>query len=448
MPTIAIVPSDVTSKRMLARRLGARLTEAGHRVVMLVDEGDPDDAADGFEWHRIPIRCSTAGVRRPWRPIALWRASRDAAAMLDTAALAEVLVEVEPDLVIVDIEEWEALILALALPHRPPLAVLCSFFEVWPIAGLGPNDPGPPRGLADRARGTLRWPWMWLRMRAHDVKQLLVGGEIDRISTSRALARRVGIRRQFTSRQWLHPFAPRDLPMLVCNALELDIPHDPRPGVVHIGSLLEPVDVDALASVDDRELAAVIERARAESRPIVLCAFGTLATGERTALMQRLAGVARLRPEYQFVIGSTVEEHADEFSALPNVHVGGWIPQRAVLAFAAAAIVHTGNATLHECVAARVPMLVHPLGVNDQWRNAARVVRHGIGSIDGGDHDDAATLAARLDAVIADEAMRARIDALAELVTRYERDGVAVSAVDDLLSASGGHLSVAARSRP
>ena len=33
------------------------------------------------------------------------------------------------------------------------------------------------------------------------------------------------------------------------------------PSVVHIGSLLEPADADGLASIDDRELAAVIERA-------------------------------------------------------------------------------------------------------------------------------------------------------------------------------------------
>jgi hypothetical protein len=448
MPTIAIVPSDVTSKRMLARRLGARLTEAGHSVVMLVDQDDPDAPPDGVEWHRVPIRFRPGGDRHRWRPVALWRAGRDAAATLDTSAFADVVAEVDPDLLIVDIEEWEALVLALALADRPPMAVLCSFFDVWPIAGLGPDDPGPPGSRVDRVRAASRWPWMWSRMRAHDLKQLLVRGEPDRISVSRALARRLGVRRQLTMRQWLHPFAPRELPMLVCNALELDIPHRPRPGVVHIGSLLEPDGDDDVRSIDDRDLAAVLERARAEGRPVVLCAFGTLATGERTALMQRLAGVARLRPGYQFVVGSTVDAHAGEFRDLPNVHVAGWIPQRAVLAFAAAAIVHTGNATLHECVAARVPMLVHPLGVNDQWRNAARVVRHGIGSIDGGDRDDAATLASRLDAVMADDAMRGRIAALADRVMRYEREGVAVSTVEDLLRSSGDHLSVAARSRP
>jgi UDP:flavonoid glycosyltransferase YjiC (YdhE family) len=153
---------------------------------------------------------------------------------------------------------------------------------------------------------------------------------------------------------------------------------------VHIGSLLDPVESDAMAALAD-ELAAVVDRARAEGRPIVLCAFGTLGTGERTVLMRRIAGLARLRPSYQFVVGST--GHADEFDGLSNVYVADWIPQRALLTYAAAAFVHSGNATLHECVMARVPMLVHPFDVNDQPRNAARVIRHGIGVLDAGDDD-------------------------------------------------------------
>jgi UDP:flavonoid glycosyltransferase YjiC (YdhE family) len=437
MPTIVIVPSDVTSKRMLARRLGALLIEAGHRVVMLVDQGDQDDSVGEFERHLIPIRCRSARGGLRWRPVALWRAGRDAASTLDTSGLATVLDEVQPDLVIVDIEEWEAMILALALEDPPRLAVLCSFFEVWPIRGLGPNDAGPAKGFVGRSWGDLRWPRMWFRMRAYEMRQQLVRGEIDRIAVSRALARRLGVRRQLTSRQWMRPFVPSQRPMLVCNALELDIPHRPRRGVVHIGSLLEPVETDPLTAIDDPDLVGVIKGAVEDGRPIILCAFGTLQTGERADLMRRLADVARLRPEYQFVVASTVESHVEEFRDLPNVYAARWIPQRALLTVAAAAFVHTGNATLHECVAAGVPMLVHPLGGNDQWRNAARVVHHGIGTLDGDDRDGGVSLAAQLDAVIEDEGMRRRIDALAQQVTRYEREGVAVSAVEDLLRASG-----------
>jgi UDP:flavonoid glycosyltransferase YjiC (YdhE family) len=448
MSTIAIVPSDVTSKRMLAERLGKLLIEAGHRVVMLVDLEDPADAGEPFEQRRVPIRFSSGRLGFRWRPLGLWRANRDAASALDPSELATVLMEVEPDLIIIDIEEYEALILALAIPASPPLVVLCSFFEVWPIAGLGPNDPGPAGGVIGRVRGALLWSWMWFRLRVHDVKRQLVGGEIDRISVSRALARHLKVRRLFTGRQWLHPFAPRFLPMLVCNAVELDIPHEPRPGVIHIGSLLDPVESDAAAAIDDPGLADVIVRAREDGRLIVLCAFGTLTTGDRTALIRRIAGVARLRPDVQFVVGATVEGREAAFSELPNVYAGSWIPQRAVLTVADAALVHTGNATIHECVAARVPMVAHPFAVNDQQRNAARVVRHGIGALDGGDGDDAATLAARLDAVILDEAMSRRINDLAEHVTRYERDGVAVAAVEGLLRGARGHLIDPAHSRP
>ena len=282
MPTIAIVPSDVPSKRMLAERLGRLLVGAGHRVVMLVDVADGATEASTLEHRLVAMRSRPGPARHPRRPLGLRRARRNAATELDPADFAAVVAEVAPDLLIIDIEEYEALILALAVLVRPPIAVLCSFFEVWPIAGLGPNDPGPVGGPIERARGNLRWPWVWFRFRVYDVRQQLLSGEVDRISVSRVLARRLGVRRLFTARQWLHPFAPRSLPMLVCNALELDIPHDPRPGVVHIGSLLDPVAPDAVAAIEDHRLAAVVERARTRGRPFVVCAFGTLMTGDES----------------------------------------------------------------------------------------------------------------------------------------------------------------------
>lgn len=433
MRTIVIVPSDVPSKRMLADRLGNLLRDAGHRVVMLLDAGEAVAVATQFEQRHVPLRMHVDPVV-PWRPLSQWHACRSAASQLDPAALDSVLVELAPELVIIDIEEYEALILALASPTRPPVAVLCSFFEIWPISGLGPNDPGPVGGPIDRIRSNLRWPWMRFRFRVRVVRRQLVSGRVDRTSTSRMLAWRQHVRRQFTVRQWLRPFAPRSLPMIVCNALELDLPHNPRRGVVHVGSLLDPVEPDAVDAIADRRLALFVARSRSAGRPLVVCAFGTLATGNHEALVQRVAGLALCRPDVAFVVG--IDDSA--FAPLPNVYSSAWIPQRELLTVADAAFVHTGNATLHECVAAGVPMLVHPFAVNDQPRNAARVVRHGIGTLDDGRRGEAEWLAERLDEVLADHAMRRRISKLAEQVTRYEREGVAVAAIEDLIRSAVG----------
>lgn len=239
--------------------------------------------------------------------------------------------------------------------------------------------------------------------------------------------------------------------MLVCNAIELDIPHDARPGVVHIGSLLEPAGQDGRGAIDDPQLEAMVERARSNDRPVVVCVFGTLTIGDRDVLVDRVGGLARSRPGIDFVVGLSAEGREAELDELPNVVARSWLPQRALLAVADAAFVHTGNATLHECVVAGVPMLVRPLGVNDQQRNAARVVRHDLGVLDDGGTVE--TLAEQLDGLLDDNDSRRRLDELRDHVMRYERDGVAVAAIEHLVHADPtrapvGRVIGALRSRP
>ncbi len=425
MATVAIVPSDIASKRMMAERLGRQLAAAGHRVVLVLAPGD--DAADGIESTRGGLRVPTD--EQPRNPLGHWRANRRAAAVVDPGELTTALDEIAADLVIADIEEYESLLALLALASGPPTAVLCTFFDIWPITGIGPNDPGPPAGPLDRWRAHAAWWSTWTRMRLHDVKRLLAGRGLDRVAVARALAWRLGVRRRVTAREWLHPFAPIDLPMLVCNALELDIPHDPRPGVHHIGSLLDPLD-DRV----DAELSAVIAAARADDRPVVLSVSGTVRAAEPDPFHRRLADVAGLRPDVQFVVGGVTGDDRDVLAARPNVVTRLWLPQRELLALSDAAIVHSGNATLHECVVAGVPMLVYPYASNDQPRNAARVLRHRIGEVGDRAGDDASTIAERLDRVLQDGAMRSRVEAMTDPLLAYERNGVAVATVERLLA--------------
>lgn len=442
MSTIAIVPSDYESKRMLARRFARRLADAGHRVVFFLPADDHRRSEDtAFEQRVIALRTPAEAAGSPLRPLSRRRAVRRAAAAIDTNVLARALDDVGVDLVIVDIEEYEAVI-ALLSGRRHRTAVLCSFFEVWPIPGIGPDDPGPAGGAIDRVRATTAWWRLWAKMRVNEVRRELTGDQVDRIAVNRALAHRAGVRRRLTSRQWLRPFAPAELPMLVCNALELDVPHHPRPGVRHVGSLLEPV-----GSLAEGPLADGLEEAVAAGRPIVICVFGALLAAESSPLVDRIGEVADRRPGYEFVVGSANDDHAARLAGRPNVHVAGWLPQREVLALASAAIVHSGNATLHESVVARVPMLVYPFRYNDQPRNAARVVRHGIGEV-GDRGDDAATIADRLDRVMHDPAIRRRIEELAPHLERYEHDRTAVTAVEELLALPGPHVTGDGRRTP
>lgn len=447
MATIAIVPSDVPSKRMLATRLGERLAHAGHRVVVVVPPGDPaatsGSGAGAVEIVGAPMRPTPAAAGPRWRPIARSRATAAAARSVDLDALPRALDAAGADLAIVDVEEYEATIATLAADDAPPLVTLCSFFDPWPFPRVGPNDAGPRTGMFGRLRARLAWFTLRTRMRLFEVRQLLTAADVDRNAIARSLARRAGVGRQLTNRQWVHPFVARDHPMLVCNALELDVPHEPQADVHHIGSLLAPRDP---GDTDDPLVVAAAD-ACAAGRPVVVCSFGTVMAGTPSPLVDRLDDVARLRPDVEFFVATSDDVQQRTLGVHPNVHVAEWLPQRALLAHADAAIVHSGNATLHECVAAGVPVLVYPFTMNDQPRNAARVECHRIGAVGDRRTDDAATIARRLDGVLAGKGTRRRVAELAPAIERYEDDDVAVAVVETLLGNSG-HVSGGRRSRP
>lgn len=63
----------------------------------------------------------------------------------------------------------------------------------------------------------------------------------------------------------------------------------------------------------------------------------------------------------------------------PNVRCEQWVPQRDVLARAAAVVSHGGFGTIFGSLAAGVPTVVVPLFARDQFLNSARVTEAGVG---------------------------------------------------------------------
>ena len=428
---VAIVVSDVPSKRRMAARLARALERSGHRSLLVLSDGDEPEP--GLETLRGGLRVAVDD--RPRSPLEQRRAIRTAAdrvASIRDERLA-VIFGASPDLIVVDIEEYETLLALLATADRPPLASLCTFFDVFPSPGIGPNETVPLEGALRIPRSWLSWRWTWLRMRLHDVKRQVMARGTDRIAVSRRLARRWGVRRELTMRQWLHPFVPRRLPMLVTNALELDLPHTPRPGVHHIGSLVDPVEPVPVDEVEERMRAA-----RADGKVVVLCSFGTVRTDDEHSLVPRLVALARRRADLLLVLAGAGD---DELGAdVPsNLITQRWVDQRSLLRHADAAIVHTGNATLHECVLARVPVVAYPFSSNDQPRNAARVRHHLIGEVGDRRRDDVQTINDRVHRVVGDAALAERLDRLAGSLERYQVDSVAVACIEALLD--GGHSS-------
>jgi len=140
-----------------------------------------------------------------------------------------------------------------------------------------------------------------------------------------------------------------------------------------------------------------------DGRALVYLSLGSLGSAD-VDLMKRLVGELARTP-HRYVV-STGPRHAD-YELAENMIGEESLPQTSVLPHVDAVITHGGNNTTTECMWFGKPMLVLPI-FWDQHDNAQRVHETGYGlrlpTYDFGDGE----LAIALDGLLADEAMRAR----------------------------------------
>jgi len=140
-----------------------------------------------------------------------------------------------------------------------------------------------------------------------------------------------------------------------------------------------------------------------DGRALVYLSLGSLGSAD-VDLMKRLVGELARTP-HRYVV-STGPRHAD-YELAENMIGEEFLPQTSVLPHVDAVITHGGNNTTTECMWFGKPMLVLPI-FWDQHDNAQRVHETGYGlrlpTYDFGDGE----LAIALDGLLADEAMRAR----------------------------------------
>ncbi|MEM7140183.1 MAG: nucleotide disphospho-sugar-binding domain-containing protein [Actinomycetota bacterium] len=438
MATIVVVPSGVTSKRLLAGRLADALADHGHRVVW-ADDGQRDDAPVRASIERVDRRLHVPEdrTRRRWRPIRHLRATWDLADSLDVAGWLSVVDAHGPDLVLIDIEEHAPFIAVRSERPAVRVAVINSFFDIWPGPQSPPLDAAlvPTSGVAGRLRVRAAWAASRAAVRWRDLRHHLAGRKVEPASVTRRLVRRFDVAGEVTRRAWLHPVAPSTVPILSLVAPSLDLPSRRPAHDRAVGPLLDELSDTSLTEVASSELAAFVARAAADAAPLVVVASGGFVAGDADGFGRRVLAAAERLPALRFVVAGSPETIAS-----PNVHVEDWIPQRELLVHASLAVVHSGTGTLHECVAAGVPMAVYPFAVNDQAGNAARVTFHGVGRVGERASVSVEQLVDDISTLADDDGLRSRVGRLREAVRAESDPGVAVRAVEAVLAA-GRHVS-------
>ena len=156
--------------------------------------------------------------------------------------------------------------------------------------------------------------------------------------------------------------------------------------------------------------------------PLVYLSLGSLGSADVELMRSLIASLADSR--YRVVV-SKGPQH-DQLELADNMVGEEFLPQTSVLPQVDLVITHGGNNTVTECLWFGKPMVVLPL-FWDQYDNAQRIHEQGFGvRLDTYGHEPA-ELTQSIEELLADGAMRERLDAVS---TRLHRSPGTVAAAD------------------
>lgn len=460
MTRVALITNGIVSTLYTGIELARRLEAAGHEVTVIshADVGDVVQAAgldmvrlsadrDAYAELRILLGLIRGGTARQRvasivrLPLAVVRRRR---ATVRADELIAVLDRLDPGLLVIDIEEHVAILASARL--GVPTALTTFLFAIEERPGVPPIDswcdPDDDRLPAEWER-IRRNERAARRRRGRSLRALLdLLGPVSYRTTSRLALRAVARHSGFDLRwrtdpgQWLRPHGYTDLPVLTTNLRELEFGDGAAPNWEYVGPMVgtsRPTTDHVVSEWEQLRHGREAAERNGVTRPLVYCTLGSYWNADM-GLLGEVVDVARLRPEWDVVIGLGGAGDRSALGSLPvNVLALGWAPQVEILDDADVAIVHGGNASLNECIVTGVPMVVCSTGHLDQNGIAARVGHAGLGVGLVGATATAAEIEAAVERCLSDPAIRSAVDAMRSTARRQDVRDRAVRSLERLI---------------
>ncbi|MFK7888169.1 MAG: glycosyltransferase [Gammaproteobacteria bacterium] len=440
MAHITCITSGLRGLLNASFELANRLQRAGHRVTYACPHDVRESVeAQGLEYVQLPAvnfnpapppanTDGSLGARLDeWRSAPARREAGIKA--MNLQPFCEFVEAAKPDLVLIDVELYEHIFTLYGM--RLPFALITPFFATGSSAGMPPLSLGVVPGEDDRGSGLTVWKHRLRRFK--QIKMVsLRNAFTERRSVLKSLARKVGYPLSRLEEYGPHVlFADKHLPVLHLTASELEFGLASCSNVHYVGPMVARGRVDQAVSTADRTRLGALYAARQADGGALLYCWLTTMNNQDTDFLARVIAAVGNRADWTLIIGYSGSKPARELPR--NVHVFEYVPQIEVLAQADLCITYGGMNTVHECLAERTPMLTYPR-FHDQPGVAARLVHHGLAHRGDVGTDSAEVIAGRIQNVLDDDALRAKLQQMHATLQRYEHDSIAANVVASLLS--------------
>lgn len=191
----------------------------------------------------------------------------------------------------------------------------------------------------------------------------------------------------------------QEIPMIATYPKAFDFGSSNR-SVFYFGQLQKV----SLGKIDDHRLEALLYNL--PEKKIIYCSLGTITFQHQKLchrFFKRIITVAVKNPQWHFLLNVGKYYNINNLPATPkNISVFAQVPQRQILNRVDLMINHGGINSIKECLSANIPMVVYHLTSKfDQPGCAARVAYHKIGIIGNVRKDNAKTINAHINYLIA-----------------------------------------------
>jgi len=345
----------------------------------------------------------------------------------------------QPDLLIIDIELHEYILKAFSEGQH--FILLSQWFSLWKRKGLPYllHDTIPQKGWAGSLIG-LVFSWQHIKLKRWwtFTKKYILSAGTNRRSTLLKLAKQEGFPIKYISENyWPGPFTYSELPVISMTPLEMEFPHEPRPNLFYVGSMIyesrkENNQIqDAVYTIDE-----VFDYRNKIRGTLLYCSVSTLSKGDEF-FIKKIIRAVRHEKKWVLIIGMGGLIEADVFNDLPgNVFPFSYVPQLKVLREADLSINHGGIHTINECIHFKVPMLVYSGKRSDQNGCAARVAYHGLGLMADKDIDTPTDIQNKIKEVLTNHSFNEKIELMHAQILNYKNDLILEKVIENSLSLS------------